>query len=309
MSVDLSAQHEQLRQLTRTDPDPRVRRRAHALLLVGEGHSIAAVARLFGTAPHRVRAWRTRFLAGGHPSLADEPRAGRPPKLDATARAFLEEALEAGLQAYGLPVTIWSIRDLREVLVHRLGVHVCTATVHHAVQRLGFRYRRPRHDLTHRQDHKAVAATRVPAEDRGGWGGSEVRCLRGAGLRLGSDRVARERAQGREGLRGFPRSPGGHPPGWTDGHRVGQCGLPQESAGEDLVDDAPRPGASVVAASLRTRVELEGARLELRQRQAQLPSLVGRSARLGTGHGHLAGPPLRTVPSARSGRYRSHPDL
>ena len=159
MSVDLSAQHEQLRQLTRTDPDPRVRRRAHALLLVGEGHSIAAVARLFGTAPHRVRAWRTRFLAGGHPSLADEPRAGRPPKLDATARAFLEEALEAGLQAYGLPVTIWSIRDLREVLVHRLGVHVCTATVHRAVQRLGFRYPRPRHDLTHRQDHEAVAAT------------------------------------------------------------------------------------------------------------------------------------------------------
>ena len=34
MSGDLCAQQEVLRQLTRTDPDPRVRRRAHALLLL-----------------------------------------------------------------------------------------------------------------------------------------------------------------------------------------------------------------------------------------------------------------------------------
>jgi transposase len=160
MSSNLRAQQETLRQLTRTDPDPRVRRRAHALLLGAEGHSITAVARLFGTAPHRVRAWRSRFLAGGRPGLADEPRTGRPPKLDGVALAFLEEALDAGPQAYGLPVTIWSIRDLREVLVHHLGVRVCTATVHRAVQRLGYRYRRPRYDLKHRQDHEAVAATR-----------------------------------------------------------------------------------------------------------------------------------------------------
>ena len=158
MSSDLGAQQEMLHQLTRTDPDPRVRRRAHALLLLTQDSSVVAVARLFATAPHRVRAWRSRFLAGGRQGLADEPRTGRPPKLDAVALAFLSEALETGPQAYGLPVTIWSIRDLRDVLAHRLGVRVCTATVHRAVQRLGYRYRRPRHDLTHRQDQEAVAA-------------------------------------------------------------------------------------------------------------------------------------------------------
>lgn len=158
MSADLCAQQETLRRLTRTDPDPRVRRRAHALLLLAEGHSVSAVARLFETAPHRVRVWRVRFLAGGRRGLADEPRSGRPPKLDAAALVFLEEALEADPHAYGLPVTIWSIRDLRDVLAHRLDVRVCTATVHRAVQRLGYRYRRPRHDLTHRQDQEAVAA-------------------------------------------------------------------------------------------------------------------------------------------------------
>lgn len=158
MSSDLHSQQETLHHLTRTDPDPRVRRRAHALLLLTQDYSVAAVARLFATAPHRVRVWRSRFLAAGRTGLADEPRSGRPPKLDAAALAFLEEALEAGPHAYGLPVTIWSIRDLREVLAHRLGIRVCTATVHRAVQRLGYRYRRPRHDLKHRQDHEAVAA-------------------------------------------------------------------------------------------------------------------------------------------------------
>ncbi len=74
------------------------------------------------------------------------------------ALAFLEEALEASPQTYGLPVTIWSIRDLRAVLAHRLGVRVCATTVHRAVQRLGYRYRRPRHDLSHRRDQEAVAA-------------------------------------------------------------------------------------------------------------------------------------------------------
>jgi transposase len=158
MSSDLGAQQEMLHQLTRTDPDPRVRRRAHALLLLTQDYSVVAVARLFATAPHRVRAWRSRFLAGGRQGLADEPRTGRPPKLNAAALAFLSEALETRPQTYGLPVTIWSIRDLRDVLAHRLGVRVCTATVHRAVQRLGYRYRRPRHDLTHRQDQEAVAA-------------------------------------------------------------------------------------------------------------------------------------------------------
>ena len=158
MSAELRVQQETLRQLICTDPDPRVRRRAHALLFLSEGRSVVAVARLFETAPHRVRTWRARFLARGRQGLADEPRTGRPPKLDATALTFLAEALEASPQSYGLPVMIWSIRDLREVLAHRLGICVCTTTVHRAVQRLGYRYRRPRHDLRHRQDQEAVAA-------------------------------------------------------------------------------------------------------------------------------------------------------
>jgi transposase-like protein len=56
---------ETLRRLTRTAADPRVRRRAHAVVLVVEGKAVLKMARLFETAPHRVRAWRSRFRVHG----------------------------------------------------------------------------------------------------------------------------------------------------------------------------------------------------------------------------------------------------
>ena len=86
MAPALAPDADELRSLTRTAPDPRVRRRAHARLLVPEGRPVAAVPRLFETGPHRGRAWRARCLAGGRlpgdgyhrrdPALAGSPRGG-----------------------------------------------------------------------------------------------------------------------------------------------------------------------------------------------------------------------------------------
>ena len=149
-----------LRRLTKTDPDPRVRRRAQTLLLVEQGQTLASAARLMGTAAHRIRIWQARFAAEGRQGLVDRSRRGRPPTLDAAACAFLEEALERGPQAYGLLVTIWSIRDLQALLQHERGITVSICTLHRVVHALGYRYRRPRHDLRHRQDAEAVAAAK-----------------------------------------------------------------------------------------------------------------------------------------------------
>jgi transposase len=144
----------------RTDPDPRVRHRAHALLLLGEGQTVAAVTRLFATAGHRVRAWRERFLAEGREGLVDRPRRGRPPKLRTEDLAVLQQALKQGPQLYGLPVTVWSVRDLQALVQRERGVAVSVFTLHRTLQALGYRYRRPRHDLRHRQDAEAVAAAK-----------------------------------------------------------------------------------------------------------------------------------------------------
>jgi len=156
----LKERADELRRLVKTDPDPRVRRRAQALFMLTEGASVLAVARWFRTAPHRVRAWRGWFLEGGRDRLADDPRCGRPPKLGPGELALLDEALERGPQGYGWPVTVWSIRDLCELLWQQRRVRVSVYTMYRAVLGLGYRYRRPRHDLRHRQDREAVASTK-----------------------------------------------------------------------------------------------------------------------------------------------------
>lgn len=149
-----------LKGLMKHDPDPRVRRRAHALLVAAEGQPLVRVAHLFQTAPHRIRAWRTQFLARGRAGLVDAPRRGRPPKLSLAALALLAEALTKPPQDYGFLSTVWSVRDLGVLLAHHHGVRVSTATVHRALLAQGYRFRRPRHDLKHRQDPQAVAAAR-----------------------------------------------------------------------------------------------------------------------------------------------------
>ena len=157
--MDLAPHQQTLRQLTRTDPDPRVRHRADGLLLVARGRSVSEAARSFGCARNSLRAWGERFLAEGRDGLADRGRRGRPPKLDAAARNLLETALIASPLDYEYPVTVWTVADLTDLL-GRQGWSVHPVSVYRALHELGYRYRRPRHDLTHRQDAEAVASAK-----------------------------------------------------------------------------------------------------------------------------------------------------
>lgn len=156
---DLAPHAATLVQLTRTAPDPRVRHRADALVLVADGVTLTATAALLPTSDSRVRAWRDRSLAEGRDGLADRPRPGWPGKLDAAADQTLADRLTRSPLDEGYPVTTWIVADLTDALARR-GWPVSTATVHRALRRLGYRSRRPRHDLTHQQDPEAVASAR-----------------------------------------------------------------------------------------------------------------------------------------------------
>lgn len=153
--MDLAPHHDTLRTLTRTDPDPRVRRRADGLLLVAGGMTLTKAAQAVGCARNSLRTWGTRFLADGRDGLVDRRRDGRPPKLDAAARELLETALAASPLDYAYPVTTWTVADLTDLL-GRHGYQVHPITVYRTLQAMDYRYRRPRHDLTHRQDAEAV---------------------------------------------------------------------------------------------------------------------------------------------------------
>jgi transposase len=157
--MDLAAHQDALTRLTRTDPDPRVRHRADALLLMAGGLSGTQTAKLSGCSRTSLRRWAQRFLAEGRAGLVDRPRRGRPRKLDAAAQTLLATALADSPLDYAYPVTTWTVADLTDLLGRR-GYQVSTTTVYRTLHALGYRYRRPRHDLHHRQDADAVASAK-----------------------------------------------------------------------------------------------------------------------------------------------------
>ena len=74
-------------------------------------------------------------------------------------RSSMPAALTQSPLEHGYPVTIWTAADVTDLLGRR-GWSVSPQTVYRALHAMGYRYRRPRHDRTHRQDAEAVASAK-----------------------------------------------------------------------------------------------------------------------------------------------------
>ena len=67
----------------------RERQRAHALLLNAKGYPLKQLADIFDLDRDTLSQWLVAFQERGAAALADAPKSGRPPKLDAAARAWI----------------------------------------------------------------------------------------------------------------------------------------------------------------------------------------------------------------------------
>ena len=138
----------------------RVSRRAQAVLWWLGGQSPSAVARRLGVSRQSVVGWCRRFVEAGVKGLADRPRSGRPPRLDAGGRAKLVELLGGS----DLPGTegpgAWTTAKLAARLA-AAGWAVSRRTVRRWARRLRARWRRGR--LVAKGDPARAAACRAPA--------------------------------------------------------------------------------------------------------------------------------------------------
>jgi transposase len=117
--------------------------RIAALLLMMSGWRSPAISELLGLTRKGVTDWIHKANKEGLKSLVDQPRPGRPARMDAKAAAKLEEALSRSPQEYGLSRSRWDGVVVVEFLQKNLGVALQPRQARNWMHRLGFVIRRP----------------------------------------------------------------------------------------------------------------------------------------------------------------------
>ncbi len=102
-----------------------------------------------------IYAWHKRWRAAGIDGLRDGHRSGRPAKADAAYRKELDRVLELNPRTLDLPFTIWTINRLRLYLAEQTGILLSYTRFRALLSREGYRWKQPKHDLSHLQDRPA----------------------------------------------------------------------------------------------------------------------------------------------------------
>lgn len=141
----------------RHDKRPEVRQRCTAIRLLHLGYKPKQVAHMQAISIPTVYGWYNRWQEEGVEGLATKPRSGRPAKTDDAYRQALEEALEKEPWGWGYDFSVWTIERLRQHLAKETGTELSAGRLRVLLQRHGYRYRRPKYDLSHLQDKDAKA--------------------------------------------------------------------------------------------------------------------------------------------------------
>ena len=139
-------------------------RRAHAILLLWEGHCKCHVANLLQAARSSVDDWLSRYETYGEAGLVPE-RPGPPERtVNDSLRARLLELVEDVPSRYGYHRSRWSSELLALQLARELNVSIHASTVRRLLPKLGIVYNRARPTLCIRdpqKDRKIRAIRRV----------------------------------------------------------------------------------------------------------------------------------------------------
>jgi len=136
-------------------PYAEVRQRAIAMRLLHLGQSPQQVAQIVLVTSNTIYAWHKRWREQGIVGLRDGHRTGRPSKADQVYLKELERVLEIDPRTLGLSFTIWTINRLRLYLAEQTRILLSYTRFRALLSRQGYRWKEPKHDLRHLQDHPA----------------------------------------------------------------------------------------------------------------------------------------------------------
>ncbi len=137
----------ELRALARVERDPRKRVRLLAIANVRDGMPVEDAARVTGMGRATLYRWLAREHTGGPAALADRPRSGRRPKLDAAQRAEVKAWVLAGPDVQHDGVVAWRGHDVRAMVERRFKVKLALSSAYRLLDglHLSALVPRPRH--------------------------------------------------------------------------------------------------------------------------------------------------------------------
>jgi transposase len=121
-------------------------RRLRAIQLLGSGEQPRAVAGALGCSLASIYNGAAAWRAEGLPGLQEPPRPGKTRSLDQRAEQLLEEWLASDPQSKGYHATGWTVPLLKTELA-KAEYAVSERTIRRTLQRLGWRWKRPKYVL------------------------------------------------------------------------------------------------------------------------------------------------------------------
>jgi transposase len=118
-------------------------RRLQAAKLFLQGHPQAEIVRRFGVSRPTAHAWYQVWKRHGTNGLKSVGRLGRKPRLDASARQRLQQALLQGPQHWGFCTDLWTLERIATVISKTCRVHYHPRHVWRLLQSLGWSRQRP----------------------------------------------------------------------------------------------------------------------------------------------------------------------
>ncbi len=127
-----------LRKAATPEAIARFEKRKAVVEAVQRGEAVSLVARVHGVPVRTVFTWLSWVNAKGMAGLRDEPRSGRPSKLDPQTMAWLYMALTAGSpRQFYLGFALWSLTIVRSLLIDFKGIDLNKSTVSRLLAKMG----------------------------------------------------------------------------------------------------------------------------------------------------------------------------
>jgi transposase len=146
----------ELEDLVTHTPLAKERSRAQALLWLADGDSVEQVAELLRVSRQTVYNWTDRFQRREgldlRARLLDAPRSGRPPTALGIIDPLIAAVIDQDPRKSGYHSTVWTAALLIHHLKRVHGIEVSRKSISSAMDRLGIRWKRPRHQLALRPE-------------------------------------------------------------------------------------------------------------------------------------------------------------